>query len=606
MIKTKRFCIRHLALILALIMLLPLAACVQQGGGETTTEPPETEPQIEPVVLDLSAYKIVRETDYTEDYRNCLKALRTGIEERVGVKLDVTEDFIYSTTPDITKPACEILIGNTNRPESIKYLAELREKDFVITYENERVIILGGNAQSTMQAVEHFLENYVSREDKSITVYTNRVDLVRHEYEVGIVTLNGARITDYSVVYPEGDTLACYAAENFAAALHDAAGIMLTVTADSASDAEKEHEILIGATNREESAALASTALADGEYLLSAVGKKIVALGNGYMVGGGAGVLLNDMIRSGEHGADISVTVPESAAAKEFLFREARNAILMIGDGMGRNHILAANKEGMGGFYADTLPVVGTCTTYSYSVNPLGSASYTDSAASATALSSGYKTINGYVGLDNRKKSKQNVRELAASTGAKTAVLTTDVITGATPAGFTAHTDSRNNTKDIQDQIDALIKNGDIDFCQGSVGNALTAKAKEALSIISADNSSFFMMLEEAYIDKNSHDNKYDDMVMAVKRYNDAIAYVIEFVLMHPDTVLIITADHETGGVNKLGATYRFTKTTHTNTNVPVFALGGGSERLLTDSKCDNTDIAKFIAAVFGAEDFGS
>ena len=114
------------------------------------------------------------------------------------------------------------------------------------------------------------------------------------------------------------------------------------------------------------------------------------------------------------------------------------------------------------------------------------------------------------------------------------------------------------------------------------------------------------MMLEEAYIDKNSHKNKYPEMVSAVKRYNDAIAYAIEFVLMHPDTVLIITADHETGGVTKASnGKYEFTKTTHTNTDVPLFAMGAGTE-VLTDGVCNNVNIAKFIAAIFGDSNFGS
>ena len=154
----------------------------------------------------------------------------------------------------------------------------------------------------------------------------------------------------------------------------------------------------------------------------------------------------------------------------------------MIGDGMGRNHIEAAKKDGMKVFFADTLPNVSTCMTYSYSVNPLGKAEFTDSAAAATALSSGYKTINGYVGMDHLKKARKNVRELACEKGARTAVLTTDVITGATPAGFTAHCDSRKSTELIQSQIDELIRTGKIDFCEGSVGNSLTAKAKEAFA----------------------------------------------------------------------------------------------------------------------------
>ena len=207
--------------------------------------------------------------------------------------------------------------------------------------------------------------------------------------------------------------------------------------------------------------------------------------------------------------------------------------------------------------------------------------------------------------MDHLKKARKNVRELACEKGARTAILTTDVITGATPAGFTAHCDSRKSTELIQSQIDELIKTGKIDFCEGSVGDSLTAKAKEALSLISADGSSFFMMLEEAYIDKNSHKNKYPEMISAVKRYNDAIAYVIEFVIMHPDTALVITADHETGGVFKLSnGSYTFTRTTHSSANVPIFTLGYGTEEL-TNGVCNNVNIAKFVARIFGESSFG-
>ena len=149
------------------------------------------------------------------------------------------------------------------------------------------------------------------------------------------------------------------------------------------------------------------------------------------------------------------------------------------------------------------------------------------------------------------------------------------------------------------------MNEGKIDWCQGSVGNALTSKTKEALATISADGSSFFMMLEEAYIDKNSHNNKYPEMISAVNRYNDAIAYVIEFVLMHPDTVLMITADHETGGVIKLNdGSFRFTRTSHSNADVPLFTMGSGTETL-TNGVCNNVNIAKFIASVFGESNFG-
>ena len=157
---TKKANLKFFALLLAVLMLLPfVTACKPSGDGTDTTtgEEATTAPPPEPVTLDLAEYIIVRESDYTEDYKSCVKALRTGIEERTGVKLDMTEDYVYPGK-EITPTAKEIIIGNTNRPETAKYRKGLREKDFVVTFENDRVVILGGNAQSTMKAVEYFLD----------------------------------------------------------------------------------------------------------------------------------------------------------------------------------------------------------------------------------------------------------------------------------------------------------------------------------------------------------------------------------------------------------------------------------------------------------------
>lgn len=600
-----RSCVKLVALLLAALLPVSLLAACRRGGGDASSAPETTEAPLvqEPVTLDIGAYTIIRETDYSDAYKDCVRKLRTGIEERTGIKPGICEDFVYPGH-EIAPAAKEILVGNTNRPETAKHLEGLREKDFIVTFENERVIIVGGNAESTMRAVEYFLDAYVDSDKKSITVYTNRIDRVNYDYAVGAVTLNGAPLADYKIIYAEGSLLARYAAENLAAALLDATGIPLEVASDKTGEAA--YELLIGETNRAASAACSVLTLGNDEYLLSADGGKIVMLGNGCMVGGGASALLWKGIMSGERGAAVEVNIPKSEAPERFEFKTPRSAILMIGDGMGRNHIEAAKAEGMSEFYADSLPNVGTCKTYSYSVNPLGSASYTDSAAAATALATGYKTINGYIGIDHLKNSRQNVRELAYEKGSKTAVVTTDVITGATPAGFIAHCSSRNSTEEIQTQIDELISSGKIEWCAGSVGNALTENAKSALNLISADGSSFFMMLEEAYIDKNSHSNEYAEMVSAVKRFNDAIAYAIEFTLMHPDTVLIVTADHETGGVTRLASgKYAFTKTSHTNTDVPLLAMGAGTETL-TAGVCNNVNIARFIASVFGEASFGS
>ena len=109
-------------------------------------------------------------------------------------------------------------------------------------------------------------------------------------------------------------------------------------------------------------------------------------------------------------------------------------------------------------------------------------------------------------------------------------------------------------------------------------------------------------MVEEGHIDKNSHSNDTKAMIDCVKRFNDAIAYTIQFVFCHPDTALIISADHETGGLvadKSNPFKYRYTTGNHTNADVPVYAFGVGTE-IFNNRRVDNTEIPKFLAKAFG------
>ena len=125
----------------------------------------------------------------------------------------------------------------------------------------------------------------------------------------------------------------------------------------------------------------------------------------------------------------------------------------------------------------------------------------------------------------------------------------------------------------------------------------------------------FFIMIEEAHIDKYSHkgDTSMARMQECVVRYNRTIAYAIAFVMLHPDTALIITADHETGGLTKQAdGRYVFENATsatyweHTNNNAPIFGLGEGVDELIkAGTITDNTLIAKHIAGIFGETAFG-
>jgi len=208
--------------------------------------------------------------------------------------------------------------------------------------------------------------------------------------------------------------------------------------------------------------------------------------------------------------------------------------------------------------------------------------------------------------MDENDNPLLNVRELARSKGAKTAVITTDVITGATPSGYLCHHNSRYDTEILQGQIDEIIAKKEIEYIKGSIGDTLTDETKAALNTIKGD--SFFIMIEEAYTDKHSHNHDHAGVIHAVKRINDAATYAVEFVLCHPDTALIITADHETGGlVRNLGleSMFDFSAYNHTNLDVPVYAIGTGTEKF-NGGTVDNTELAKFVASVYSKEAFGN
>lgn len=411
-----------------------------------------------------------------------------------------------------------------------------------------------------------------------------------------LFSCGNAEIDDFQIVIPENADLSTkYAAENLATMLSER-GSGVEIVTDSTKEAR--FEILIGDTNREESKT--ESELSDGQYLIFAKNKKIVIKGYGIYVGAGVHALVNEY--------DLKISdLPTEESPKNFVFPEKYDSVIfMIGDGMGENHIKMAERNGMPTFIARSFIATGKSVTRSQSVINK-EASFTDSAASGTAMATGYKTLNDYIGVDPNGNPLQNIRELAFSLGAKTAVVTTDKITGATPSAYMCHNISRENTEELQTEIDALISDGKIDYVAGSVDNNLTSEVKNALSTLSKDASSFFIMVEEGQIDKRSHDKDQAGAIEMVKRFNDAIAYATQFTLCHPDTLLIVTADHETGKLtdskyNEYG--YLFHGYNHTNVDVPFFMLGAGASAY-DGQTLENIELAKICASAYTTEPFG-
>ena len=423
----------------------------------------------------------------------------------------------------------------------------------------------------------------------------------------GEITINGHSLKDFKIVIPEeADLITEYAAENLALLVKEKTDIDLAVIRDS--EEEADCEILIGNTNRAISSKFEGE-LADGEYLLFAKGGKIVCQGSGVYVGGACGELVNTHIMSAmkPDGSAKVRSLSKTPEALKFVFPEKYTSVIfMIGDGMGFQHVKMFEKNKSMTFVGNMFPVSGKSVTRSLSVMN-GEAGYTDSAASATAMATGFKTLNQRLGVDENGATLLNIRELAHQMGAKTAVITTDIVTGATPSAYLVHHNSRYDTEIIQAQIDALLTNNEIDYLAADVDNELTNKLAEALALISKD-SDFFIMLEEAMIDKTSDDQDIWGTIRNVTRFNDAVAYASQFVMCHPNVALIVTADHETGKLTPypaLGPGFMFESYSHTNYDVPVYALGAGVS-VLNGKKLENTELAQFAAKAFSNESFGT
>ncbi|NLW74306.1 MAG: alkaline phosphatase [Clostridiales bacterium] len=603
---------RVLLILFAVLLCLSFAACrLPEGPGSESTDettPVETEPVLPVSIIQDGAteYKIIRPENAAPALVTAVAKFCSDLGDVTGTRIKIDTDW-YKKGNEPAEIEKEIVVGRCDRPGVDDIIKNLRERDFAIVYQNERIYILGGGDEATIEGINYFFSNYVDAAAKTVTVPNNLNYIERYEYPLGMVSVNGVNITEYRIVIPDGCGLyTSSAAECLFDYFYYNSGISLEIVKDTEAPS-RNYEILVGDTNRAESKAASSVTLGADQYILACTGSKIVMTGNSYMVGGGVSEFINSYAASRGKNVDIDIKdLPAEYAPRTFAFKEAKNALLLIGDGMGFNHVQATLAAGLPEFVAEQLPNTGSCTTYSHSVT-IGAAKYTDSAASATALATGKKTLNGYLGMDPNGKILKNVRELAASQGARTAILTTDTITGATPGAFLVHVSSRNSEAEIKAQIDELLKNKEVDYAVGSIGDDLVSEARHQLWSISAEGSRFFAMMEEAYIDKRSHDNNLQAMVEATTKYNKLIAYVVQFTLCHPDTALIVTADHETGGLtlDKNTGKYSYTSTSPTNADVLFYAIGEGTE-VFKDKKIDNTDIAKFLGEIFGDPKIGN
>ncbi len=353
---------------------------------------------------------------------------------------------------------------------------------------------------------------------------------------------------------------------------------------------------------------------------------------------------------------------------------QAKNVILLIGDGMGPVQIEAARWEKAGRDPAvypsttlamDRLAYSGTVATRS------ANSAVTDSAAAVTALMTGTRTNNGMIGHDSDGARLESIAELVDAAGRSTGAVTTTSITHATPAGVYAHVNDRDNElliarqfigsdlevalgggyryfigtgtmdpwgakgyrtdgRDLVDEAKAqgytvvttastlgavpaasgtkvlgLFAPNSLKYESDRAGSqqpALAEMTGTALSVLAMDADGFFLMVEGGRIDTAAHAQDYAHMTGEVLAFDEAVRTAIDFADAHPDTLLIVTADHETGGLvlreNGDGApTPVFTTTGHTATDVPIMASGPGADQF-GDRRIDNTRVFEVLRDV--------
>jgi len=316
---------------------------------------------------------------------------------------------------------------------------------------------------------------------------------------------------------------------------------------------------------------------------------------------------------------------------------KAKNIILFIGDGMGPNQVALARFSVGGANHRlsfENFPVTGIVLNHS------AQNLYTDSAASATTWAAGVKTKNGYLSVDSDNKFLPTIPELLSTKGYLTGLVATSSITHAPPAAFYAHINSRSKHKKIAEMLvesdiaialgggseffkmplsneaihiinngDSLDENNLIEYSRvlGLFGEdgldrrlspptqlKMTETALDFLDSKTLNCPGFFLMSEGSQIDWAGHDNNVKYMLAEFADFDDSIAAAIEFAKQDKETLILVTADHATGGLvlqKPRGSSIRaqWTTTSHDLSSINIYAYGPGAEKF--SGVMDNTEI---------------
>lgn len=319
----------------------------------------------------------------------------------------------------------------------------------------------------------------------------------------------------------------------------------------------------------------------------------------------------------------------------------AKNVVLLIGDGMGLEHLEAVKAYyGLDSLYMESM----TDRHFEVTTHSRDS-EITDSSASSTALSCGVKADNKTVAfVDGRNV--ENMSEYIDKFNMNMGIVVTEKVTGGTPSSFASHSSSRSNAVNVFDGymssgVDIFIsqynkdtlsaareamisENGytrfnsvleltenayssdkifasDIEFAgYGEEGASLKDASIFALNYLKNKNDNgFFAMIESSHIDKFSHSGDFEEMAKELRAFDETIKAVIEWAKADGNTMVVITADHETGGlVYNPGDTFDdalFKTGEHSGVNVGLFIYGLDENDFKDKTVVDNTDICAII-----------
>lgn len=340
----------------------------------------------------------------------------------------------------------------------------------------------------------------------------------------------------------------------------------------------------------------------------------------------------------------------QKKVVKQASERKPVNVILLIGDGMGLAQIYSGLTMNHGVLNLNKFRSVGFSKTYS------ASGYITDSGAGGTAISIGKKTYNGAIGIDKDSIPQKTILEYAEDRGLSTGLVSTSAITHATPASFIAHNKSRDDYEGIaadflKTDIDVFIgggrknfntrkdgrnlvnelraKNYQVIFSMDSIRNIKQGKlagltvpehnlaitegrddmlpvaTTTAINILSNNKKGFFLMVEGSMIDWGAHANNGDYVAKEVIDFDKAVGNALEFAQKNGNTLVIVTADHETGGMTIADGNFeagtvsaKFSTTGHTGLMVPVFAYGPGAD--LFQGIQENTELFDKMMLLLG------